>query len=62
MIFKDYYKILGLETSRVSIDEIKVAYRNAAKKYHPDVNVGDIESYLHQVLKENMIEYGIHII
>lgn len=41
MIFKDYYKILGLETSRVSIDEIKIAYRNAAKKYHPDVNVGD---------------------
>lgn len=41
MIFKDYYKILGLETSRVSIDEIKVAYRNSAKKYHPDVNIGD---------------------
>lgn len=41
MIFKDYYKILGLETSRVSIDEIKIAYRNSAKKYHPDVNVGD---------------------
>lgn len=41
MIFKDYYKILDLETSRVSIDEIKVAYRAAAKKYHPDVNVGD---------------------
>ena len=41
MVFKDYYKILGLETSRVSIDEIKIAYRNAAKKYHPDVNIGD---------------------
>lgn len=41
MIFKDYYKILDLETSRVSIDEIKVAYRAAAKKYHPDVNIGD---------------------
>ena len=41
MIYKDYYKILGLETSRVSIDEIKIAYRNAAKKYHPDLNVGD---------------------
>ena len=41
MVFKDYYKILGLETSRVSIDEIKVAYRTAAKKYHPDVNGGD---------------------
>lgn len=41
MIFKDYYKILGLETNKVSIDEIKTAYREQAKKYHPDVNVGD---------------------
>ena len=41
MIFKDYYKILELETSRVSIDEIKTAYRLQAKKYHPDLNVGD---------------------
>lgn len=41
MVFKNYYKILDLETSRVSIDEIKIAYRQAAKKYHPDLNVGD---------------------
>ena len=41
MVFMDYYKILELETNRVSIDEIKVAYRTVAKKYHPDVNVGD---------------------
>lgn len=41
MIVKNYYKILGLETSRVSIEEIKTAYRQAAKKYHPDLNVGD---------------------
>ena len=41
MIYKNYYKILDLETSHVSIDEIKLAYRAAAKKYHPDVNVGD---------------------
>ena len=41
MIFKDYYKILGLNTNKVSLDEIKVAYRDLAKKYHPDVNVGD---------------------
>lgn len=41
MVFKDYYKILDLDTSRVTIDEIKNAYRLAAKKYHPDVNVGD---------------------
>lgn len=41
MVFKNYYKILGLETSNVSMDEIKLAYRQAAKKYHPDLNVGD---------------------
>ena len=41
MVLKNYYKILGLDTSRVSIDEIKIAYRQAAKKYHPDLNVGD---------------------
>ena len=41
MVVKNYYKILDLETSRVSINEIKAAYRQAAKKYHPDLNVGD---------------------
>ena len=41
MIFKDYYKILSLETNRVSSEQIKNAYRLAAKKYHPDVNVQD---------------------
>ncbi len=41
MIFKDYYKILDIKTSRVTIEEIKNAYRLAAKKYHPDLNVGD---------------------
>lgn len=38
MIFKDYYKILGLDTNKVSNDEIKYAYREQAKKYHPDIN------------------------
>ena len=41
MVFKDYYKILGLETNRVTMDELKVAYRAAAKKHHPDLNVGN---------------------
>ena len=38
MIFKDYYKILGLDTNKVTADEIKYAYREQAKKYHPDIN------------------------
>lgn len=41
MIFKDYYRILELSTNKVSINEIKIAYRELAKKYHPDVNIGN---------------------
>ena len=41
MIFKDYYKILELKNSKVSADEIRNAFRILAKKYHPDVNVGN---------------------
>ena len=41
MVFKNYYKILSLETNRVSSEQIKNAYRMAAKRNHPDVNVGD---------------------
>lgn len=39
MVFKDYYKILGLETNKVNNEEIKNAYRLMAKKYHPDINI-----------------------
>lgn len=38
MVFKDYYTILGLNTNRVTFEEIKNAFREQAKKYHPDVN------------------------
>ena len=34
---KDYYKTLGVEKN-ASQDEIKKAYKNLAKKYHPDIN------------------------
>ena len=38
MVFKDYYKILELENNKVTFSEIKQAYREQAKKYHPDIN------------------------
>ena len=38
MIFKDYYKILDLEDNKATPEEIKTAYREQAKKYHPDIN------------------------
>ena len=44
MSFKDYYNILGLNSNKVTLDEIKLAYREKAKKYHPDINAGDTSS------------------
>ena len=40
MAFKDYYKILGL-TKNATLKEIKKAYRQMARKYHPDLNPND---------------------
>ena len=41
MVFKDYYKILGLQSNKVSMAQIKTAYREQAKKYHHDVNIAN---------------------
>lgn len=40
MIYKDYYKILGVEKTTTAA-EIKKAYRTLANKYHPDKAKGD---------------------
>lgn len=40
---RDYYEVLGVEKG-VNDDDLKKAYRKAAKKYHPDLHPGDAEA------------------
>lgn len=46
---KDYYELLGIDKNS-SEEEIKLAYRRLAKKFHPDLNKSDPQA------KEKFIE------
>ncbi|MBD2112984.1 MULTISPECIES: J domain-containing protein [Cyanophyceae] len=49
MALAHYYRILGLRTG-ASFGDVKLAYRNLARLYHPDINPGD------QLAKEKFIQ------
>ena len=43
---RDFYEVLGLQKGASDAD-IKKAFRQMAKKYHPDLNPGDKEAEKH---------------
>lgn len=53
---KDYYEVLGI-SKKADAGEIKKAYRNLAKKYHPDTNKGNAAA--EQKFKEITEAYNI---
>ena len=53
---QDPYKVLGVSPD-ASDEEIKKAYRNLAKKYHPDLNPGD--AYAAQKMQEINAAYDM---
>ena len=55
MAKRDYYDVLGVSKTATD-EEIKKAYRNLAKKYHPDVST---EPNAEEKLKESQEAYEV---
>ena len=56
---RDYYEVLGVAKG-ASDDEIKKAYRKAAKACHPDLHPDDKEAEaMEQLEREILAELGI---
>ena len=53
---RDYYEVLGVDRN-ADAATIKKAYRQLAKKYHPDMNPGDKEA--EQKFKEAAEAYSV---
>ncbi len=53
---RDYYEVLGVSRD-ASDDDLKKAYRQLAKKYHPDMNPGDKDA--EAKFKEASEAYGV---
>ena len=56
--YKDYYEILGL-TRKASEQEIKAAYRKAARKYHPDLHAKGDKAAAEEKFKEINEAYAV---
>ena len=55
---RSYYEVLGVQRNATEAD-IKKAYRQMAKKYHPDMNKGDKAAEAEEKFKEVNEAYSV---